>query len=153
MQVPDGFEAWMAWLGLAVALGVLELVSLDLILLMLAAGAVVGMVAALLDFGVGVQVIAAVAASIAALGLVRPNMVKRLHSGPDLVLGHDALVGETGVVVQQVTPQGGQIRIHGELWTARPYDDDSVIEPGARVDILQIKGATALVHKIPELEP
>jgi membrane protein implicated in regulation of membrane protease activity len=151
MSPPEGFEAWMAWLGLAVALGVLELLSLDLILLMLAAGAIVGMAAAMLDLALWVQVLAAVAASVAALGLVRPSVVKRLHSGPDLVLGHEALVGRHAVVVQEVTAEAGQVRIGGELWTARPYDEDEVIPVGARVDVFQIKGATALVHPAPEL--
>ena len=152
MQLPEGFEAWHVWLGLAVGLGVLELFSLDLILLMLAAGAIVGMVAAVIGLDGWVQVLAAVATSVAALGLVRPSVVKRLHSGPTLVLGHDALVGKTAVVVEQVSSQGGQVRIGGELWTARPYDDDAVIEPGAKVDVFQIKGATAMVHKVPELD-
>jgi membrane protein implicated in regulation of membrane protease activity len=151
MQLPGGLEDWQAWLALAIALGVLELFSLDLILLMLAAGALVGMVTGLLTDQVWIQVLAAVATSVAALGLVRPSVVKRLHSGPTLVQGHEALVGRTAVVVERVSSQGGQVRIGGELWTARPYDEDAVIEAGARVDVLQIKGATALVHKIPEL--
>ena len=154
MSFPDGLDGWVAWLGLAVALGVLELFSLDLILLMLAAGAIVGMITSLVGLAVWVQVLAAVAASVAALALVRPSVVKRMQTGgPHLVLGHDALVGKTGLVVEEVSSQGGQVRINGELWTARPYDDDLVIEPGAKVDVLQIKGATALVHKIPELGP
>jgi membrane protein implicated in regulation of membrane protease activity len=152
MQLPDGIDGWQVWLGLAIALGVLELFSLDLILLMLAAGAVVGMVAAIVGLDQWVQVVAAVATSIAALGLVRPSVVKRLHAGPTLVLGHDALVGRTAVVTEEVSSQGGQVRINGELWTARPYDDDAVIEPGVKVDVFQIKGATAMVHKIPELD-
>jgi membrane protein implicated in regulation of membrane protease activity len=152
MQLPDGISAWQVWLSLAIGLGVLELFSLDLILLMLAAGAIVGMVAAIIGLDQWVQLLAAVATSIAALGLVRPNVVKRLHAGPTLVLGHDALVGKTAVVVEQVSSQGGQVRIGGELWTARPYDDDAVIEPGAKVDVFQIKGATAMVHKVPELD-
>jgi len=151
VQLPEGFEAWIAWLGLAVALGMLELFSLDLVLLMLAAGAIVGMVGALAGLAVWAQVLAAVAASLAALLLVRPNVVRRLHSGPDLVLGHDALVGRTAVVVQEVSSQGGQVRIGGELWTARPYDDTLVIREGATVDVFQIKGATALVHEVPQL--
>jgi membrane protein implicated in regulation of membrane protease activity len=151
MHIPGGLDDWGVWLALAAALGVLELFSLDLILLMLAAGAIVGMVAALADAAVWLQVVAAVAASIAALGLVRPGAIRRLHAGPTLVLGHEALVGRQGLVVQEVSSQGGQVRIGGELWTARPYDDDLVIEPGAKVDVLQIKGATALVHKIPEI--
>jgi membrane protein implicated in regulation of membrane protease activity len=152
MQLPDGISAWQVWLSLAIGLGVLELFSLDLILLMLAAGAIVGMVAAIVGLDQWVQVLAAVATSIAALGLVRPNVVKRMHAGPTLVLGHDALVGKTAVVVEQVSSQGGQVRIGGELWTARPYDDDAVIEPGVKVDVFQIKGATAMVHKVPELD-
>ena len=68
------------------------------------------------------------------------------------MLGHDALVGRTGIVVEQVSSQGGQVRIGGELWSARPYDDDLVIEPGRKVDVFQIKGATALVHAVPELD-
>jgi membrane protein implicated in regulation of membrane protease activity len=149
MHFPD----WAAWLAAAIALGVLELVSLDLILLMLAAGAVVGMVAGLLQLPVAVQVLAAVTASVAALAVVRPSVVKRLHAGPTLVQGHEALVGRQALVVERVSCDGGQVRINGELWTARPYDEDLVIEPGARVDVLQIKGATALVHEIPRLEP
>jgi membrane protein implicated in regulation of membrane protease activity len=146
-------ESWQVWLGLAIALGVLELFSLDLILLMLAAGAIVGMVVALAQLDVWVQVLAAVAASVAALAVVRPSVVKRLHAGPTLVLGHQALVGRQALVVEQISSQGGQVRISGELWSARPYDEDVVIEPGTRVDVLEIKGATALVHPIPELDP
>jgi len=147
-----GEHLWVMWAGLAVLLGVAELVSLDLILLMLAAGAVVGAVADLLGLPGGVQVVAAVATSIAMLWLVRPNVVKQLHSGPNLVLGHDKLVGKTGLVLQEISSQGGQVRIAGEVWSARPYDDDDVIEPGAKVDIFEIRGATAVVHKIPELD-
>ena len=152
MQGPDWLDAWQVWLALAIGLGVLELLSLDLILLMLAAGAVVGMVTSLAGLDAWIQVLTAVAASVAALGLVRPSVVKRMHEGPSLVLGHQALVGRQGLVVEQISSQGGQVRIGGDLWTARPYDEDAVIEPGARVDVLEIKGATALVHQIPELD-
>lgn len=149
----DAFQAWQAWLGLAILLGVAELFSLDLILLMMATGAVVGMLVALLGLGAPVQIVAAVATSIAMLALVRPNIVKRLHSGPELTLGHAALVGKTGVVVDEVSLQSGQIRVGGEIWTARPYDETEVIEPGATVDIFEIRGATAYVHRIPTLGP
>jgi membrane protein implicated in regulation of membrane protease activity len=149
---PEDWQAWQVWLALAIGLGVLELFSLDLILLMLAVGAVVGLLTSLLPVPVWLTVLAAVGTSFGMLVLVRPSVVKRMQqSGPNLVLGHEALVGKQGVVVSEVSSDGGQIRVSGEIWTARPYDDDLVIEPGARVDILQIKGATALVHKIPEL--
>ena len=146
-------HAWQAWLAAAMLLGVAELFSLDLILLMLAGGAVLGMVAALLGLPVVAQVLIALAGSVAALALVRPSVVKRLHDGPTLVLGHDALVGRQALVIERVSAHGGQIKVGGDIWTARPYDEDLVIEPGATVDIFQIKGATALVHQVPELDP
>ncbi len=146
-------EDWQAWVGLAVLLGALELFSLDLILLMLAGGAVLGMVAAIIGLPVVAQVLIALAGSVAALALVRPSVVKRLQGGPTLVLGHDALVGRQALVIERVTAHGGQIKVGGDIWTARPYDEDLVIEPGATVDIFQIKGATALVHQVPELDP
>jgi membrane protein implicated in regulation of membrane protease activity len=153
MGWPEWLEEWQAWLGLAVLLGALELFSLDLILLMLAGGAVLGMVAAMVGLPVAAQVLIALAGSLAALALVRPSVVKRLHGGPTLVLGHDALVGKQGLVIEQVSVHGGQVKIGGDVWTARPYDEDLVIEPGATVDVFQIKGATALVHQVPELDP
>lgn len=153
MNLPEWFEDWQAWLGLAIALGVAELFSLDLMLLMMASGALAGMAMAMLGFVWPVQVVVAVAVSVGMVALVRPNIVKRLHSGPELTLGHAALVGKQGVVVDEVSMQSGQIRVGGELWTARPYDETEVIEPGAPVDIFEIKGATAYVHRIPTLGP
>ena len=43
------------------------------------------------------------------------------------------------------TRDGGQVKIGGEVWTARAYDEDEVFEPGARVEVMKIDGATALV--------
>ena len=152
MNLPEWFDDWQAWLALAILLGVAELFSLDLVLLMLAGGALVGVIVALLGLPVAVQVVAAVAASVGMLALVRPSVVRRLHTGPELTLGHAALVGKQAVVVSEVSADAGQVRINGELWTARPYDETRVIPQGARVDVLQIKGATALVHEVPQLD-
>lgn len=147
----EWFEDWQAWLAAAIALGAAELFSLDLVLLMMATGAVAGMAAALLDVVWPLQIIIAVAVSMGMLALVRPGIVARLHAGPELRLGHAALVGKQAVVVDEVSVGGGQIRVGGELWTARPFDETEVIEPGAAVDIFEIKGATAYVHRIPTL--
>lgn len=145
---------WETWLALSVALGVAEMFSLDLILAMLAVGAVVGMVAALIDLPVAVQVIAALGASVAMLAFVRPAFVKRLHSGPELALGHGKLVGTRGMVTQEITGlAAGRIKVGGEIWSALPYDEHLRIEPGETVEILQIKGATAYVHPVGTLEP
>jgi membrane protein implicated in regulation of membrane protease activity len=144
-------NAWAVWLGLSMVLGVAELASLDLVLLMLAVGALAGMGAALLDLDVWLQILAAAVASIAMLAFVRPSFVKRLHSGPDLQHGFTGLVGKEGVAVAEVTAQGGQIKLAGEIWTARPYDEYAVIPVGAKVQVFEIRGATAYVHEVPEL--
>ena len=147
-----GDHVWAFWLGLAAFFAVAELVSLDLVLAMLAVGALGGAVTAALGAGAAAQVIVAAGVSIAMLWMVRPSLVQRLHQGPELRLGTSKLIGQRGVVTQQITGVAvGQIRIGGEIWTASPYDGDSVIEPGVTVEVLEIRGATAYVHPLPEL--
>ncbi len=144
---------WETWLALSIALGVAEMFSLDLILAMLAAGAVIGMVAALIGLPVVLQIVLALAASVAALALVRPAFVKRLHSGPELSLGHGKLVGSRCMVTEEITGlNAGRIKVGGETWTALPYDENLRIAAGETVEILQIKGATAYVHPVASLE-
>jgi membrane protein implicated in regulation of membrane protease activity len=141
------------WLGVAILLGVAELASMDLILMMLAAGALVGMLVALVGAGFAVSAIAAAVASVACLALVRPQLVKRLHSGPELSLGHGKLVGQQGVVTQRITGlEPGRIKLSGEIWSALPYDESLTIDPGSTVEVLQIRGATAYVHPVPSIE-
>jgi membrane protein implicated in regulation of membrane protease activity len=144
---------WAGWLGLAVTLGALELVSLDLFLIMLAGGAVVGAITALLGGPLALQIVLALISAVALLAVIRPNVVHRLHSGPTLRTGADALIGKRATVLRELahgTP--GRVKIGGEEWTAEPYDEDDRIEAGEVVDVVQIKGATAYVLRIHRLE-
>ena len=121
---------------------------------MLATGAVVGMIVALLGLPVFVQVLVALAASVAMLSLVRPAFAKRLHGGPELSLGHGKLVGTQALVTADITGLAtGRIMASGETWSALPYDETLNIAAGETVEILQIKGATAYVHPVARLEP
>jgi membrane protein implicated in regulation of membrane protease activity len=141
-----------AWLVLAVGLGVAELVSLDLILIMVAVGAIVGALAALASFPVILQVLLAAGGSAAMLALVRPNLVKKLHQGPDLVTGTGKLVGQQGVVTEELSiHHPGRVKVGGEIWSACPYDESLTIAPGATVEVFAIRGATAYVHPVGEL--
>src|SRR3954449_2514399 len=141
------------WLAMAILFGIAEMASLDLILAMLAIGALVGMLTALLGAGFAVSAIAAAVASVACLALVRPALVKRLHSGPELSLGHGKLVGQQGIVTERITGlEAGRIKLSGEIWSAKPYDETLTIEPGNTVEVLEIRGATAYVHPVPSLE-
>ncbi len=137
---------WEGWLALAVVLGALELVSLDLFLVMLAGGAIVGGVTALVGGPVALQIILALVSSVGLLGVIRPNVVRRLHGGPDLKVGADALIGQHATVLRELAHGSpGRVKIGGDEWTAEPYDEDDRIEAGALVDVVQIKGATAYV--------
>lgn len=147
-----GDNAWAAWFGLAAVLGVAELVSLDLVLVMLAAGALAGGVSALLGAGLVLSVLVAGVTAVGMLAVVRPGLVARLHSGPELTLGHHKLLGQRAVVTSQITGATvGQIKVAGEIWSAAPYDEHLTIEPGATVEVFEIRGATAYVHPVAEL--
>ena len=88
------------------------------------------------------------------LAFVRPAFVKRLHSGPELALGHGKLVGTRALVTQEITGLApGRIKVAGEIWSALPYDEHLRSQPGETVEIFQIKGATAYVHPVGTLEP
>ena len=144
---------WVGWLTAAVALAALELVSLDLFLLMLAGGALVGAVTALVGGPLALQVVMALISSVALLSVIRPNLVRRLHSGPDLKTGTDALIGKRATVLREMSHyEPGRVKIGGEEWTAAPYDEDDRIEAGEVVDVVQIKGATAYVLRTHRLE-
>jgi membrane protein implicated in regulation of membrane protease activity len=149
-----GDHLWTAWLVLAAALGVAEMVSLDLVLIMVAVGAFVGAMAALVSFPLVLQILLAAGSSAAMLALVRPNLIKKLHSGPDLVTGTGKLVGQQGVVTEELSAHNpGRVKVGGEIWSACPYDESLTIAPGATVEVFAIRGATAYVHPVGELMP
>ena len=142
------------WLGLAIVLGVAEMFSLDLMLIMLATGAVGGMVTSLFTDLVLVQFLVAIAVSVGMLAVVRPGLARKLHHGPELRLGHGKLVGTQGMVTETITSlTPGRVRLAGEIWTAQPYDETLTIAAGETVEILDISGATAYVHPVPRLDP
>lgn len=143
---------WETWLGVGILLGVAEMFSLDLILLMLAVGSGVGMLAAMVGLPFEAQVLMAAGASVAMLAFVRPTVVRRLRVGPSLEQGHTKLIGERALVIEAIsTHKIGRVKLAGEVWSAQAYDDSLTIEPGETVEVLQIKGATAVVHPVGEL--
>jgi membrane protein implicated in regulation of membrane protease activity len=150
-----GDHLWAGWLTLAIVLGAAELASLDLVLLMLAVGAIAGAISAGVGLPIVLQVLIAAGASVAMLGLVRPNLVKRLHTGPELQLGHGKLVGRQALVTEDVTSlTPGRVKLAGEIWSAEPYDENLTIKAGETVEVLAMRGATVYVHPVnAALEP
>jgi membrane protein implicated in regulation of membrane protease activity len=139
-------ESWIVWLVLAAVLGVAEIMTTTLAFGLIAAGAVVAGVVGVAGAGLPFQLIAFAVASGAGLGLVRPIAMRHIKQPPLLRTGTSALVGRSAKVVEEVTDDGGKVRIGGELWSARTYDESQVIPVGSSVDVFAIEGATALVH-------
>jgi membrane protein implicated in regulation of membrane protease activity len=138
--------SWIVWLVLAAVLGVAEIMTTTLAFGLIAVGAVVAGVVGVAGAGLPFQLIAFGVASAAGLGVVRPIAVRHIKQPPLLRTGTSALVGRSAKVVEEVTDDGGKVRIGGELWSARPYDESQVIPVGSSVDVFAIEGATALVH-------
>jgi membrane protein implicated in regulation of membrane protease activity len=136
---------WAAWLTIAAVLGLAELASLDFTLLMLAAGALTAAgVAAFFPGLLWLQIVVGLVTAAAMLAAIR-------HHGQELKTGSAHVIGRTGTVVKEIHPDGGgSIRLGGELWTARPYDEVSTIAPGTRVEVMSIDGATAVVYPVGE---
>jgi membrane protein implicated in regulation of membrane protease activity len=140
-------ESWIVWLIVAAVLGVAELLTTTLALGLIAVAAVVAAVVGAFHLSFALQLIAFAVAAGAGLVFVRPIALRHIRQPPQLRTGTAALVGRTAIVLEEVTDQGGRIRIDGEEWSSRTYVDDSPAIPvGAKVDVMQIKGATALVY-------
>jgi membrane protein implicated in regulation of membrane protease activity len=137
---------WIVWLIIAAVLGAAEMLTATLAFGLVAIGALVAAVAGAAGGGAAIQFGAFVLASGLGLGVVRPFAMRHLRHPPLLRTGTAALVGRSAIVLEEVTEHGGRVRIGGDVWSARPYDDTLTIPAGAKVDVLQIEGATALVY-------
>lgn len=137
-------DAWVVWAVLAVGLGILELLTLDLTLLMLAGGAAAGAATGWVGGPVWLQMLVAGATSVGLLGVVRPLALRHRRTPADLRTGSAALVGREALVIEDVTDVSGLIKLNGETWTARSFDR-STIPAGSTVQVLEIDGATARV--------
>jgi membrane protein implicated in regulation of membrane protease activity len=139
---------WVIWAVLALALAVGEIFTPGLFFLgPVALAAVAAGIVDALGGGAILQLIVFIAASIASVGLIRPIAKAHLRVPSPLRTGTAALTGAKAVVLQRVDADGGRVKIGGEEWSARAYMDGQSYEPGARVEVVKIEGATALVYQ------
>jgi membrane protein implicated in regulation of membrane protease activity len=138
---------WVIWALVALGLAVGEIFTPGLFFLgPVALAAVVAGILALAGAGAIVQVIVFIAAAVASVGFIRPIAKAHLHMPSALRTGTAALTGTKAVVLQRVDSDGGRVKIGGEEWSARAYMEGQVFEPGSRVEVVKIEGATALVY-------
>jgi membrane protein implicated in regulation of membrane protease activity len=138
---------WIAWVVAAGLLGWGELHTGAFYLAPFAAGAAVAAAVSLIGVGTGGSVIVFAACSLLALGALRPLARRHRQLPPAIRTGAAALVGKSAVVLERIANREGVgcVKIDGEVWTARSYDEDDVIDAGERVEVVEIRGATALV--------
>lgn len=141
--------AWIGWLVLILIFITVEILTLDFVFLMIAAGSVGGLIAELLGVPWWWQLAIAAVLSVLLLFTLRPPLLRALHRGGDPARSNiDALIGIHGRVVRTVAGSGGQAKLaNGETWTARLSEaaDRTQLDPGERVVVIAIDGATAVV--------
>ena len=141
-------DAWIIWLIAGVFAAVGEIATAGFFLAPFAIGAFGAMLVALAGGGDALQVIVFGALTLTCFALVRPIAKRHLYTPPQIRTGAAALIGASAIVLERIANDEGvgSVRIGGEVWTARAYDEDRVIEAGAKVQVVEISGATALVE-------
>jgi membrane protein implicated in regulation of membrane protease activity len=139
-------DPWLIWLIVAALLAVAEIFTLTASLGMLGGAALATAGAAAIGLPVPWQFLVFTVAATASMLFLRPLALRHVLQPQKERFGVDALVGRSAHVVSEVTGLGGRVRIGGEEWTARAYDETLVIPPGTTVDVIEISGTTALVY-------
>ena len=140
-------DDWVWWLVAAVAFAAGEIATLGFFLGPFALGAAVACVVSALGGSLVVSGLVFLAASGVAFAGLRPVVRRHSRMPAQLRTNTAALVGRQATVLDPVSQDGGSVKLDGEVWTARPYDEDERIEAGTRVHVMEIRGATALVSE------
>jgi len=141
-------DVWVIWLIAACVLGVGEMHQGGFYLAPFAAGAALAAVLALLGVGAALSAIVFVLASVIVFATLRPVAQRHRRLPPSIRTGAAALIGRPAIVLERIANDEGVgcVKIDGgEVWTARSYDEHEVIDAGERVEVVEIRGATALV--------
>ena len=138
-------DDWVWWMIAAGVLATGEIFTMGFFLGPIAVAALLSAVVALAGAGLAAQWVVFIIASLGSLLVLRPVARRHLRTPPSIRTGTAALVGGPATVLERVDRSGGQVKIGGEVWSARAYDEEDAFEPGARVEVMKIDGATALV--------
>ena len=143
-------SAALIWLVAAVGLAGAEALNGDMFLLMLSGGALAAAGSSwLLGPPIWVDGAVFLVVSVLLMVLVRPAVRRRLVAARGLRDPVRALEGIPALVLEQVSRDQGQVKLDGEVWTARPLEDDAIYQPGDQVTVMHIDGATAVVWRTP----
>jgi membrane protein implicated in regulation of membrane protease activity len=142
-------DPWVLWLIAGVIFAVGEMATTGFFLAPFAGGAVIAALLAAAGAGATIEWAVFLVVSVVLLAALRPVARQHQRTRGQIKTGTAALVGQTATVVERIANAEGVgcVRLDGEIWTARAFMDEDVFEPGARVQVLEIRGATALVSE------
>jgi membrane protein implicated in regulation of membrane protease activity len=142
-------DTWIVWLVAACLLGIGEMHQGGFYLAPFAAGAALAAIVSLLGVGVLLSLVVFLASSAIVFATLRPVAQRHRRLPPAIRTGAAALIGRKAVVLERISNDEsvGCVKIDGEVWTARSFDEDEVFDPGERVEVVEIRGATALVMR------
>jgi membrane protein implicated in regulation of membrane protease activity len=140
--------AALFWLIFALVLAGAEALSGHMFLLMLGGGALAASATSwLTDWPAWADGTVFLIVSVLLLVLVRPALRRRLTPARSVLMGVEALEGKNALVLDRIARNEGQVKLDGQVWTARPLNDGDVYEPGESVTVVHIDGATAVVFR------
>lgn len=138
---------WAGWGIVAAGLAAAELLTMDLTLLMLSAGALAGGLTALVAPGLlWLQILVAIATAVLTLFVLRPTLLERVRRAPGYRSSLDNLIGAKGRATAAITPNSGEVKVEGQVWEARPFDPTITIEEGEDVEVFGLDGITLIVY-------
>ncbi|MDD4323829.1 MAG: NfeD family protein [Eubacteriales bacterium] len=146
-----GINDWVFWLLIAVVASVIEISTLNLVSIWFIAAAIIAVVASLLGASLALQLViffsAAVIGLLIFIFVIRPKYMK--NGGRTVATNADRIIGQVGIVTETVDTEVGRglIRVGNQIWSARAEDEEDVIEPGAEVLIVTIRGVKAVVRR------
>ena len=138
----------ICWLVALVVLAVLEGVTVTLVSLWFALGALAALLTSLAVDNIWIQFAVFLAVSLATLLVIRP-LARRYVAPHQVATNADRAVGAEGVVIQAIDNRiaQGQVTVAGSVWTARA-DPEQPIPEGTAVRVLRIEGVKLIVIPI-----
>jgi membrane protein implicated in regulation of membrane protease activity len=144
----------LVWLGIALALGLAEMTTLNFVFVMFAAGAAAAAVTAGASDSLVVQTVVFAAISTVLLVAARPPLRRwSARSTAFHPTNVHALSGRRAEALSPVTHRDGTVKLAGETWSARQETEGVPIEPGSPVHVVRIDGATAIVRPVVDEHP
>jgi membrane protein implicated in regulation of membrane protease activity len=145
---------WLWWVGAGLVFALIEIISLDLVLIMFAGGALAAAGVNAAGGPLWLQILTFAVVSVILLLTLRPWLLRHLRSRVPLTETNVAAhVGRTALAVARVSEFDGRVKLVGEVWTARTEPDAPEIPGGTEVRVVRIDGATAVVAPLPAEHP